>query len=207
MYAQLFHAGLVAQNAALAAFTTGVDGKHGQFASAFQYMQAECIDGGTLSCTGHAADANTHGASGMGQAFFDYLLCDGLVLRQSAFYQGDGLAQQGSVPLQDSFHVVACAQLLALGLALELAVGIDGRRLFNTFVYSQSFVFFTVFGMFHNANVELLLTQRYVDFHFGIGGVVGDKHHTGIHLFLFQIFGRGGYFQFGMFARGQHRLL
>lgn len=64
MNRQLLHTGLVAQDAALAAFAAGVDGQHGQLAAIlFEYMEAEYINGRTLAGTRHATDAHSDGTS------------------------------------------------------------------------------------------------------------------------------------------------
>ena len=60
MNGKLLHTGLVAEDTSLGTFAARVYGQHRQLASfLFEYMQAEDVDGRTLSCTRHAADSDS----------------------------------------------------------------------------------------------------------------------------------------------------
>ena len=153
VYGEFFHAGLVAQYASLGALAGGVNGQYGQFASVFlQYMNAEFINAGALAGSGYATDADAHGVSTVGQASFYDFLCHLLVGRMCALHQGDGLPQDGGVPLEDSFHVVIGRQLSACK-TLALEVWVDVGRLLHSVVDNESCIFRRVLWMLHGQSV------------------------------------------------------
>ena len=148
MHGQLLHAGLVAQDAALAALAARVDGQHGQLAAIlFQDVQAEDIYAGALACAGHAADAYADGGAGVGQALLDDFLRHGLVFGPDALHQGDGLAEDGDIALDDAVHVFGHREFALLAPMLQ--VRIDGRGLLYACIDHQAFVGVVVFGMLH----------------------------------------------------------
>ena len=141
MDAQLLHAGLVAQNAALGTLAAGVDGQHGQFAALLlQHVDAELVDAGRLACAGYAADADAHGVATVGQTLVDDLLSLLLVVGIDALDQRDGLRENGDVALDDAFHHFCRGQLSATD-ALALQVGIDNTGLLYATVDLQAGIF------------------------------------------------------------------
>ena len=151
MNGKFFHTGLVPQDTSLSAFATRVDGQYRQLATFFQNMQAEHIDRRALSGTRHPTDTNTHRVSRIRQALLDDFLGNGLMFRFEAFHHSDCLTQYRHISLDNAVYKLVHRIFLALRFLTQLQIRVDSRRLFDACIYSQAFVFFAVFGMFHHS--------------------------------------------------------
>ncbi len=147
--AEFLHARLVAQDAALRALTAGVDGQYGQLAAVLtKHMHAELVDAGRLACPRHAADADAHRATAVGQAAVDDLLGLLLVGGVDALDERDGLREDGDVATRNAFDHLADRQFTAAH-ALPAQVGINDCWLLDAAIDLQAGIFWTVFWMLH----------------------------------------------------------
>ena len=116
MNGKLLHTGLVAEDTSLGTFAARVYGQHRQLASfLFEYMQAEDVDGRTLSCTRHTADSDSNRIAGIRQAFLNHFLSYGLVFGFHTLHQCHGLTKHGDIALDNAFHIFAHRKLAAFG--------------------------------------------------------------------------------------------
>ena len=109
MYGELLHTGLVAQDATLGTFTTGVYGQHSQSPTLlFQQVDAKLIDAGGLTSPWHTTDADAYTIAAIRQTFVDDLLRLGLMVGVDTLYQGHRLTEDGDVALDDTLNHLSC---------------------------------------------------------------------------------------------------
>ena len=84
----------------------------------------------------------------MWQTLLDDFLGDGLMLRNGALDQCDGLPKDSDVALQDAFHLVVCGKTMT-GKALPVEMRIDGIDGCNAAVYGQACIFGIVLRVLH----------------------------------------------------------
>ena len=113
-------------------------------------MEAEGVDRGALAGTRYSGNAHPHRVAGVGEALLDYLLGNGLVFIQVAFDQRDRLAQNTRVAFDNAFDIFGGRERAAAGRAHLFQVGVDDRRLLDTFVNGKSCVLCVVLGMLHS---------------------------------------------------------
>ena len=105
MHAELLHARLVAQNAALRALTAWVDGQDGEASAIFlEDVDAELVDAGGLAGTRDTADAHTDAVATIGQTLVDDLLCLGLMVGVDTLDERYSLRQDGDIALDDTLN-------------------------------------------------------------------------------------------------------
>ena len=124
---EIFHAGFVAEDAATGDAAGGVDGKHGEAVALVAEPAAEVFDEGTLAGAGHAGDAHTQRATGVGQQAGEELLGQRLMGRVVAFHQGDGPRKNAYIGRQHAMSVLVKAEIAASG-GLMPSRGSPGRR-------------------------------------------------------------------------------
>ena len=152
---QGFHAGLIAQNRASAAFRAGVDRQHRQFVSEVGHQRPDRLDEGRLPGTGNPRNPDADRTPAIGKTPFDDLLRLGIMFRPQTLDQGNRLRKDGNIAGQDSLDVFIGSQGMAFA---PLKIGIHDGRLFNTGIDFQGCIVFQpmyLFVVFHN---DLLLT-------------------------------------------------
>ena len=112
-------------------------------------MDAELVDRRALSCSRYAADADAHGVAAVGQAFLNDLLCLRLMIGQNALHERHGLTEDGDIAFDDAFHHLVDGEFAPLE-ASALQVWVDDGCSGDAAIHGQSFVFFAVFGVFHD---------------------------------------------------------
>ena len=145
MEGEFLHAGLVAEDAPFGAFGGGIDGEYGEFASVAEHVEAEDVDGGGFAGSRHSRNAYAAAVAAVGEAFFDNLLCEGLMLWCNALYERDGTRQARDVAFENSLHEVGGRR--EGRAAARLQVWVDGRWLGNAGVNCKAGEFGGVFRM------------------------------------------------------------
>jgi hypothetical protein len=139
MLRQLFHTGLISEDRAFGTLTGRVDSENSEFAAFLtEYVHAELIDRGRLSCPRHTADAHTDTTATVRQALVDDLLGTGLMVWVDTLDEGHSLGKDGDVTLDDTLDQLCCREFAT---TVALQVGIDDRWLLDTTVHLQACIF------------------------------------------------------------------
>ncbi len=146
MHGKLFHAGLVAENAALGALTRGVDSEHGKLAATLEQVQTEHINRCAFACARHTGYAYAARAARMRQALLDHLLGHGAVFGRKTLHEGDATREHGDVAFEDSFHQFGHRWH---GPTAPTEIRVDLRRLAHAGIYGKTAELFVIFYMFH----------------------------------------------------------
>ena len=141
MLCQLFHTCFIAQNRALGALTTRVDGQHSQLSTLLlEYVHTELVDRGTFTCAWYTTDTNADGIATIRQALVDHLLSTGLMVGIHTLNQRNSLREDGDIALEDAFYHLANREFVTTETT-TLEVGVNDRGLLYPTVYLQACIF------------------------------------------------------------------
>ena len=141
MLCQLLHTCFIAQNRALGALTTRVDGQHCQLSTLLlEYVHTELVDRGTLTCAWHTTDAYADAVAAIGQTLIDDLLGLGLMIGVDALDECHGLREDGDIALEDAFYHLTYREFVTTETT-TLEVGVNDRGLLYPTVYLQACIF------------------------------------------------------------------
>ena len=135
---QLFHAGFIAQNTALAPLTAGVYGQDCHLMVMPCKIFSQRLNHRALSGTGHTGDAQPHRLSRIGKTAFYNLLRTLLMVVQRTFNQCNSPTQHNAVPMQYTTHQLLYRWLLPFACSNLVNIAIAHlTRLLHTLLHTE----------------------------------------------------------------------